>query len=35
VSHGVPGDPKLTRLSRLADYFRQDGPVVYLELVST
>jgi hypothetical protein len=34
VSHGVPGDPKLTRLSRLADYFRQDGPVVYLAPVS-
>jgi hypothetical protein len=33
VSHGVPGDPKRTRLSRLADYFRKDGPVVYLELV--
>jgi hypothetical protein len=34
VSHGVPGDPKRTRLSRLAEYFRKDGPVVYLELIS-
>jgi hypothetical protein len=33
VSHGVPGDPKLTRLSRLAGYFRKDGPVVYLTLI--
>ncbi len=34
VSHGVPGDPKRIRLSRLTDYFRKDGPVVYLQLVS-
>ena len=34
VSHGVPGDPKRIRLSRLTDYFRKDGPVVYLRLVS-
>ncbi len=34
VSHGVPGDPKRTRLSRLVEYFRNDGPVVYLQLVS-
>ena len=33
VSHGVPGDPRRTRLSRLASYFRKDGPVVYLQLV--
>ena len=32
VSHGVPGDPKRTRLSRLVDYFRPNGPVVYLRL---
>jgi hypothetical protein len=32
VSHGVPGDPKRIRLSRLVDYFRADGPVVYLRL---
>ena len=32
VSHGVPGDPKRIRLSRLAGYFRKDGPVVYLRL---
>ena len=34
VSHGVPGDPRRTRLSRLTDYFRKDGPVVYLQLVT-
>jgi hypothetical protein len=34
VSHGVPGDPKRIRLSRLTGYFRKDGPVVYLQLVS-
>jgi hypothetical protein len=34
VSHGGPGDPKKIRLSRLADYFRKDGPVMYLQLVS-
>jgi hypothetical protein len=28
VSHGVPGDPKRTRLSRLRECFRKDGPVV-------
>lgn len=34
VSHGVPGDPRRTRLSRLVQYFRNNGPVVYLQLVS-
>ena len=34
VSHGVPGDPRRVRLSRLVEYFRKDGPVVYLKLVS-
>ena len=33
VSHGVPGDPKRIRLSRLVSYFGKDGPVVYLRLV--
>jgi hypothetical protein len=33
VSHGGPGDPKRTRLSRLVSYFGPDGPVVYLCLV--
>ncbi|HEY0718399.1 MAG TPA: hypothetical protein VGD68_12345 [Streptosporangiaceae bacterium] len=32
VSHGVPGDPRRTRLSRLVDFFRPDGPVVFLQL---
>jgi hypothetical protein len=34
VSHGGPGDPKRIRLSGLADSFRADGPVVFLQLVS-
>ena len=33
VSHGVPGDPKRIRLSRLAEYFHSHGPVVYLDLL--
>lgn len=34
ASHGVPGDPRRTELSRLIRYFRTDGPVVYLRLVA-
>ena len=33
ASHGVPGDPRRTELSRLIRYFRTDGPVVFLRLV--